>query len=105
MFRLTSAGAAADAVTSASFTLSAGPPPLHPVRTQLPPPPAVTYANFGTPSSPMTTGTSAFRRDPVQKPCASVRGAEEKELKTYCRVSITEENLRSIVLQPVARRT
>ncbi|CAI6351454.1 unnamed protein product [Macrosiphum euphorbiae] len=94
-------------MTSASFTPAAGPPPLHPVRRQSPP--AVTSANFGTPtpppSPPMTTGTAAFRRDTVQKPCACVPGVEEKELKTNCRVSITEESLRSIVLKPVARRT
>ncbi|CAI6369745.1 unnamed protein product [Macrosiphum euphorbiae] len=105
MLRLTSAGAAADAVTSASFTPAAGPPPSHPVRRQPTPPPAVTSANFGTPLPPMTTGTAAFRREPVQKQCASVRGAEEKVLKTYCRVSITEESFRSVVLKPVARRT
>jgi len=73
MLRLTSTGAAADAVTSASFTRAAGPPPSHPVWRQPTPPPAVTSANFGTPPPPMMTGTAAFRRDPVQKQCASVR--------------------------------
>ncbi|CAI6354010.1 unnamed protein product [Macrosiphum euphorbiae] len=67
---------------SASFTPAAGPPTLHPVRRQSSPPPAVTSANVGTntqpPSPPMTIGTTAFRRDPVQRPCASVREAEEK---------------------------
>ncbi|CAI6351783.1 unnamed protein product [Macrosiphum euphorbiae] len=49
-----------------------------------PPPPAVTSENFWPPPPPppMTTGTAAFRRDPaVQKPCASVRGAEGKNCK------------------------
>jgi len=79
-----------------------------------PPPSAVIGAEFGTPPPhspmiPLTSGTMAFRRNPVKTPCASevagAGGAEEKAVKTYGRIPITEEILRSVVLKPVARRT
>ncbi|CAI6350919.1 unnamed protein product [Macrosiphum euphorbiae] len=82
------------AVTSENFW---PPPPSYAVTSEHfwlpPPPPAVTSENFWPPPPPppMTTGTAAFRRYPaVQKPCASVRGAEGKKLQTYCRVFVTE---------------
>ncbi|CAI6367823.1 unnamed protein product [Macrosiphum euphorbiae] len=91
------------AVTSEHFLLPPPPPAVTSEHFLLPPPPpTVTSKIFW----PMTTGTAAFRRDPVvQEPCASVRGTEEKELPTYCRVPITVESLRAVVLKPVARQT
>jgi len=103
---------------SLSFQPATGPLPgcngVHSVTRSPPPPSAVISTDFGTPPPPppmlqMTTGTAAFRGNYVKTPCASevsgAGGAEEKAVKTYSRILITEEILRSVVLKPVERRT
>ncbi|KAL4096811.1 hypothetical protein QTP88_021694 [Uroleucon formosanum] len=96
--------------TSSSSTL-AGPPPVHPVPGSPPPPPTVT-SGFGLPPPPspplmiMKTGTSELRSEFGKKTCASeLAGPEKNATKTYGRIPITVEILKSVVLKPVVRRS
>lgn len=97
---------------SSSFALG-GPPPVHSVPMPPPPPPPPpppTPPSITTgpppPSAMMTTGTMAFQNELGNKKIApKVAGPEKNSPKTYSRIPITEEILRSVVLKPVVRRT
>ncbi|KAL4096815.1 hypothetical protein QTP88_021698 [Uroleucon formosanum] len=89
------------------------PPPVHPVPMSPPPPPTVT-SGFGLPPPPppspplmiMKTGTSELRSEFGKKTCASeLAGPEKNATKTYGRIPITVEILKSVVLKPVVRRS
>jgi len=92
-----------------------GPPPIYSVPSPPPPPPSLTSAAVGSPPPPppppppmsMTTGTPALRTQLEEKTgssSANAAGNGKKTPKTYSRIPITEELLRSIVLKPAVRR-
>jgi len=93
---------------ASTFTL-VGLPPVHSVPRPPPPPPSVT-SDYGPPPPPpppptMMTDTPALQIGELwQKEGSSkVAGPDKKATTKYCRIPITEEILKSVVLKPLKR--
>ncbi|XP_003240734.1 formin-A-like isoform X2 [Acyrthosiphon pisum] len=86
-----------------------GSPPEHSVPRPPPPPPSV-YSGFGPPPPPpppptTTIDTPALRIGELweKEGSSKVAGPDKNATKTFCRIPITEEILKSVVLKPLKR--